>query len=151
MKEFIKIDEIQKLKFSYSWINRFLCDKYSQNELNNERDRSRPRRQNLPFTSSNSSNIETKESNTAKDGEMNESGPKSVIVREFEDKLVAEIDKCGSASTFHSLRTMAERVQNKFLGLLFTGFFSSYSHIFFRSRGNTKIEIFLSVDQALFT
>ena len=121
MEEFIKIEEIQKLKFSYSWINRFLCDKYSQNQLNNERDRSRPRRQNLPFTSSNSSNDETKESNTAKDQEMNESCPKSVIVREFEDKLVAEIDKCGSASTFHSLRTMAERVQNKFSGLLCTG------------------------------
>lgn len=118
MKEFIKIEEIQKLKFSYSWINRFLCDKYSQNQLNNERDRSRPRRQNLPFTSSND---ETKESNTAKDQEMNESYPKSVIVREFEDKLVAEIDKCGSASTFHSLRTMAERVQNKFSGLFCTG------------------------------
>ena len=118
MKEFNKIEEIQKLKFSYSWINRFLCDKYSQNQLNNERDRSRPRRQNLPFTSSND---ETKESNTAKDQEMDESCPKSVIVREFEDKLVAEIDKCGSASTFHSLRTMAERVQNKFSGLFCTG------------------------------
>ena len=57
---------------------------------------------------------ETKETN--RDQEMNESSPKSVIVREFEDKLVAEIDTCGSASTFHSLRTMAERVQTKFLG-----------------------------------
>ena len=156
VKEFIKIEEIQKLKFSYSWINRFLCDKYSQNELNNERDRSRPRRQNLPFTSSNYSNDETKESNTAKDGEMNEFGPKSVIVREFEDKLVAEIDKCGSASTFHSLRTMAERVQNKFLGLLLRSKFYRYfrqlqSSFFFRSRGNSKTEIFLSMDQAVFT
>ena len=59
-------------------------------------------------------NSETKEPNW--DPEINETSPKSVIVREFEDKLVAEIDTCGSASTFHSLRTMAERVQTKFLG-----------------------------------
>ena len=135
MKEFIKIEEIQKLKFSYSWINRFLCDKYPQNQLNHDRDRSRPRRENLPFSSSSSESIasfkydrnivptmirtiipnsETKEPN--RDPEINETSPKSVIVREFEDKLVAEIDTCGSASTFHSLRTMAERVQTKFLG-----------------------------------
>ena len=110
-----------------------MCDKYPQNQLNHDRDRSRPRRQNLPFSSTtgndrigtNCPGADTKKKSyidhidTYVDQDLHETtqlSPKSVIVREFEDKLVAEIDKCGSGSTFHSLRTMAERVQTQFPG-----------------------------------